>query len=249
MLRINKKVGETPLQLLERIRKEKPELKDERLSYAGRLDPMAEGEMIILVGDENNEREKYLKADKEYEATFLVGFETDTGDVLGKITNSKNQIPPLHQGFEGQANPKQITNYKSQTENLKKLETQKYPWFSGKTVNGKKLFEYFKEGKVDFERPELKVEVESIELRVQSTERKEDLKKYIFESINKVKGDFRQKEILEGWRAAFERAAQKELKTFTIKTKVSSGTFIRAFCEEFDFPCCLLNLKRTKVFL
>jgi tRNA U55 pseudouridine synthase TruB len=74
MILIDKKVGETPLELINRIRIEMPELKDERLSYAGRLDPMAEGQMLILVGDENDNREKYLGLDKEYEAEFWWAF-------------------------------------------------------------------------------------------------------------------------------------------------------------------------------
>jgi tRNA U55 pseudouridine synthase TruB len=46
MVQINKNVGETPLELLERLRRERPELAQETLSYAGRLDPMAEGVML-----------------------------------------------------------------------------------------------------------------------------------------------------------------------------------------------------------
>jgi hypothetical protein len=65
MILIDKRVGETPLQLINRIRIEMPKLKNERLSYAGRLDPMAEGQMLILVGDENNNRDKYLGLDKD----------------------------------------------------------------------------------------------------------------------------------------------------------------------------------------
>jgi tRNA U55 pseudouridine synthase TruB len=50
---------------------------------------MAEGEMLIMVGkEENQNRQKYLKYDKTYEAHILFGFETDTHDILGLIQNS-----------------------------------------------------------------------------------------------------------------------------------------------------------------
>ena len=54
VLTIYKNKGETPLQALSRLRKEKPELEKETLSYAGRLDPLAEGLMLVLIGDANN---------------------------------------------------------------------------------------------------------------------------------------------------------------------------------------------------
>jgi tRNA U55 pseudouridine synthase TruB len=163
-----------------------------------------------------------------------VGVSTDSGDILGKILNTQldNKI--------------EITNLESQILNLKNIKEQKYPWFSGKTVNGKKLFEYFKEGKTYIERPSLDVEIKEINFIELTQINKEEIKKYILESIGKVKGDFRQEEILDDWHKFFQ-SAPEELQTFKIKLTVSSGTFIRAHCEEFDFPCCLLKLKRTRV--
>lgn len=238
MIIIKKTVGETPLELLNRIKKERPELKGEKLSYAGRLDPMAEGEMLVLVGDENNNYNKHLNYDKEYEATFLVGFKTDTGDVLGKIQNFKFEI----------SNKFKIINLKYQIENIKKIKKQTYPWFSGRKVKGKKLFDYFKEGNLDIKRPEIDVEIKYLRFKKLDLKSKEEIEKYIFDSIGKVKGDFRQEDILNKWRESFAFAPDK-LTTFTILIKVSSGTFIRALTDEFDFPCCLLKLKRTKIFL
>ena len=49
MISFQKQVGETPLEMLDRLRIEQPSLRDEKLSYAGRLDPMAEGEMLFLL--------------------------------------------------------------------------------------------------------------------------------------------------------------------------------------------------------
>lgn len=236
MIIVNKRVGETPLELLDRLRKEKTDLKNQKLSYAGRLDPMAEGEMIILVDEENNEREKYLKVDKEYVATFLIGVFTDSGDILGLIKKNENV-----ERFSDE-------NLNEQVKNLKKIKKQTYPWFSGKTVKGKKLFEYFKEGNLNIERPSLEVEIKQSDLLNSEVIKKQDLEKYIYESIHKVKGDFRQDEILNSWRKFFEFAPQ-EFQIFKVEFLVSSGTFIRALIEEFDFPVCLLKLKRTKVLL
>src|SRR5882724_588569 len=91
MVCIYKQKGETPLQALNRLRVEKPEYMEATLSYAGRLDPMAEGVMVVLVGDENKEREKYLGLDKVYVTEVLFGVSTDTADILGKIKKYKNK--------------------------------------------------------------------------------------------------------------------------------------------------------------
>lgn len=241
MIVVDKHVGETPLELLERIRREKPELKDETLSYAGRLDPMAEGQMLILVGPaENNSRERFLAFDKEYVATFLIGVETDSGDCLGFIQdpNKKGHFSP---GVEISK-----TDIEKQIRKLTEIKEQKYPWFSGKTVNGIKLFDHFRAGNTNIERPSRKVEIKEIELVNFRKESSREIKKYIFDMISKVSGDFRQKEILAKWETFFDSTSQT-LYTFEIKIHVSSGTYIRALTENFDFPNILLKLKRTKI--
>ncbi|MDE1988462.1 MAG: hypothetical protein KGJ58_03695 [Patescibacteria group bacterium] len=83
VLNIYKKAGETPLETISRFRADNQEYQKEKITYAGRLDPLAEGVLILLVGDAVYEKEKYLKTDKEYEAEILFGFETDTYDILG----------------------------------------------------------------------------------------------------------------------------------------------------------------------
>src|SRR3989344_2297636 len=78
-----KKEGQTPLEAMEEFRKENLEYKDQKMTYAGRLDPMAEGVLLILTGDDCKEKQKYLGLNKEYEFEILWGFQTDTYDILG----------------------------------------------------------------------------------------------------------------------------------------------------------------------
>jgi len=60
------------------------------MTYAGRLDPLAEGLLLVLTGEECKNKEKYLGLDKEYEVDVLFGFATDTYDILGKVLSAKN---------------------------------------------------------------------------------------------------------------------------------------------------------------
>ncbi|MBM2817978.1 MAG: ine55 [Parcubacteria group bacterium] len=86
VLNIYKKVGETPLEAINRFRADNPKYQSVKITYAGRLDPLAEGVLILLAGSAVYEKEKYLKLDKEYEAEIVFGFETDTYDILGMPT-------------------------------------------------------------------------------------------------------------------------------------------------------------------
>ena len=234
MLLVDKKIGETPLELIDRVRVEKPELENETLSYAGRLDPMAEGQILILVGEkENKNRKKYLGYDKEYTATFLVGVSTDTGDILGLINKEQ------HLQINRDAIEKQVAN-------LKNITTQTYPWFSGKAIAGIKLFDHFKAGNTGIARPSQNITIKRSALISISQIQTEELEKYITKSVSKVHGDFRQKEILKSWHNFFLKNTS-ELQTFKADLLVSSGTFIRSLCEEFPFPVTLIGLNRTKI--
>lgn len=249
MILFNKKIGETPLQMLDRLRIERPELKKEKLSYAGRLDPMACGESLILIGDENKEYNNHLKYDKEYIAEFLIGVETDTFDILGLI--EKIEIRE-HVKFNNSGFDLNIELNKS-IEKILNLKEQIYPWFSSATVEGTKLFDHYRSGNTDIKRPVRQVEIKSAELLKITENSTNEIKQYIFDSIEKVQGDFRQKEILEKWQDFFDENIKQNLVdkiiTFRIKLKVSSGTYIRSLTEIFPWPVTLLKLERTKVFV
>ena len=80
---INKSLGETPLLAIQNYQRSDSALMHMPLTYAGRLDPMASGKLLVLIGEECKKREKYDGLDKEYIFEILLGFSTDTGDVLG----------------------------------------------------------------------------------------------------------------------------------------------------------------------
>jgi tRNA pseudouridine55 synthase len=92
VLRLYKNPGETPLECLERFRVANPEYTNEKMTYAGRLDPMAEGVLIVLAGEECKKKDEYLGLDKEYIFEVLFGIQSDTYDILGipKIAEKKD---------------------------------------------------------------------------------------------------------------------------------------------------------------
>jgi tRNA pseudouridine55 synthase len=240
MILLNKPVGPTPLQALDKLRLEQPELKEVKLSYAGRLDPMAEGLLLVMVGDENKERDKYLGLNKEYEVEILFGVETDTYDILGlvsagnsKLDVSKDDLGSTLNRFIGEV----------------KLP---YPPYSSKPVNGLPLFQWARDGKLDeIEIPNQDSFINSIELLDLSKISGGYLKKYILDSIQKVDGDFRQDEILASWKKYFEDSGDSEFSVAKIKVACQSGAYMRSIAHELgkilNTKAIALSIKRTRI--
>ena len=259
VLSLYKKRGETPLECLERFKIENPEYKNEKMTYAGRLDPLAEGLLLLLVGEECKNKEKYLGLDKEYEVDVLFGFATDTYDILGLVTETfdKDFVISVKTGIhDGLINlDSRLRGNDTINELLNSFIgrfTQKYPAYSSKTINGETMFSLSKSGKLnDEEIPKKDVEIKNIELLDQKTISKNDLEKYIINSINFVKGDFRQSEILKEWDSAMARSDLDVFNIISIKVNCTSGTNMRTLAnsigEKIGIPALALNIKRTKI--
>src|SRR4051812_15345092 len=95
---LNKPLSFTPLQATLKFKQAFPEYADQKIAYAGRLDPMAEGLLLLLIGNETKKRKDYEALSKTYEFSILLGISTDTYDLLGKIkeTNFDFQLDSVH---------------------------------------------------------------------------------------------------------------------------------------------------------
>lgn len=243
---INKKVGETPLEALEVFRNKNKIAKDIPMTYAGRLDPMASGLLLILVGEECKNKEKYLNLDKEYEFQVLFGFSTDTYDILGKVLHS-NILKNVRMSDIGILEKEIKKNLKYFKGNI----VQKYPIYSSKTVEGKPLFTYARRGQ-EVEIPEREVNIKNLKfLNLKKVSSKRILKD-IESRIGKVQGDFRQKDILKTWEKVLnikDRPKYFFIASFSIKC--SSGTYVRsvsnALGERIGISALAYNINRIKI--
>ncbi len=263
ILLLNKKEGETPLEAMENFRRKNKKYKAAKMTYAGRLDPMVSGLLLVLSGDAVHEKEKYLKLSKEYKFSVLFGFVTDTYDILGKVKKVSHRSDLWDKEELG----------KKIKENLKFFEgifMQSYPMYSSKTVDGKQLFAYARAGyKVKI--PEHEVSVQSLKFFGIKKISAKKLLENIERRIKKVKGDFRQKEILKIWRKLLKerrskfrarkvhagggRNAPESAASFfqvaDFKIKCGSGTYVRAIANDLGnkigIPSLALTIKRTKI--
>jgi tRNA pseudouridine55 synthase len=226
---IYKHIGETPLEALERFRREQGIAADVPMTYAGRLDPMAEGLLLILLGEECKNKEKYLGLDKEYEVEVLFGITSDTYDTLGIVKRSSDVLPNLSK-----------IDFKKYVGTF----TQLYPAYSSKTVNGKQLHELARASELPDDMPTKEVEIHSIEMLGTSTIETANLKARVLANIAKVTGDFRQPEIKESW-----ATIQGSFSTMLIRVTCSSGTYMRSLVHRMgqDAGCgaIALSIRRT----
>jgi tRNA pseudouridine55 synthase len=235
---LNKKEGETPLEALDNFRLKNPNYKDVKMTYAGRLDPMASGLLLVLAGEETKNKEKYLSLDKEYNFEVLFGFATDTYDILGKVISSKRD-------FVGE---KKII--KSNLKTFLGESTQPYPIYSSKTVAGKQLFAYARAGE-KVEIPSRRILIKSLKLEKIKEINNKKLFHRIEKRIKKVKGDFRQKEILNIWKDNLFYLNKEKFTIASFKIKCSSGTYVRGIANSLGLrmkiPALAFSIKRTKL--
>lgn len=227
--------GETLAVLLERFRTENNLDASTKLTYAGRLDPMAEGLVLILAGDDRFKKDALLGLPKEYEVEVLFGIATDTLDPLGLITDTNIAVVASDDIEKG-------------IHKMKDIKQLPYPLYSSVPVEGKALFIHAREGK-KVSVPEKKITVFEAELVSVRHEKIAVLAQQIIEDITKVVGDFRQQESIQGWEQLLND--QRELSIATIHIHASSGTYMRSLAEWLGKQCRVsalaYTIKRVKV--
>lgn len=127
------------------------ELRTKKIGHTGTLDPMATGVLVVCVGSSLKLVELLTNHDKEYVAKIRLGVETDTLDITGNILKeeevrniSKEEIEKVLKKFVG------------------KIQ-QEVPKYSAIKVNGKKLYEYARNG-IEVKLPVREVDIYDLKL-------------------------------------------------------------------------------------
>ena len=122
-----------------------------KIGHTGTLDPLATGVLVVCIGRSTKLCDLLTSKYKEYIATIKLGIKTDTLDTMGTIleeqdvkTYTKEEITKVLNPFLGK-------------------QVQETPIYSAVKVNGKKLYEYAREG-ISVELPKREIDISSIEL-------------------------------------------------------------------------------------
>lgn len=104
-----------------------------QIGHTGTLDPLATGVLPVLVGRAVKASEYLTAHDKKYEATFILGKVSDTGDTDGIVSDTNKPLPSEAEVV-------------SAAENMTGNRMQTPPMTSAVKVNGKKLLDYARAG-------------------------------------------------------------------------------------------------------
>lgn len=234
-----KPVGWTPFKTVLEFKKANHAYMYDTISYAGRLDPMAEGVLLLLIGEENKNRKLYESLKKEYIAEFIFGITTDTYDVMG-IIESSTLLHPSKKKLEVEIDA------------LIGKHLQKYPPYSSKAVGGKPLYWWAREGKLsEIILPEKKIEIYTSELISIENIKVEVVCERAIEMIGAAEGDFRQEAIIKLWQEMLVKRENEKVMCVKVKIDCSSGTYIRRIAsdlgEKLGCGAICTSIKRVKV--
>ncbi len=204
------------------------------MTYAGRLDPMAEGVLLVLTDDDRLRKDEFMALTKEYKATMVFGVTSDSFDALGLVTKG------------GNANVDDVENAVNQVAGMHELP---FPAYSSYKVQGKPLHWWAQQGRLDeIEIPLKKMEVVHVSDVHAELQSAKEIVDEVIRKIHLVTGDFRQKEIINRWR---ETIKEDLFIVATCTLQVTSGTYIRSLAQELGQKLCcgalLLGLERTRV--
>ena len=170
ILIINKHKGCTSHDIVHKIKK----ITKEKVGHTGTLDPMATGVLPLLIGKGTLCSKYLIEHDKTYKATLKLGIETDTKDLEGRV-------------IQEQAVDIKILE-KSNVENILKSfvgkQEQIPPIYSAIKVDGKKLYEYAREGK------EVRIQPRTIEIYDMNLEKIDRDNKEIVFKVSCSKGTY-----------------------------------------------------------
>ncbi|MFM2383750.1 MAG: tRNA pseudouridine synthase tRNA pseudouridine55 synthase [Candidatus Parcubacteria bacterium] len=244
-------------------------------TYAGRLDPLASGVLVVLDETSVWRREEILSLPKTYEVEVLFGVSTDSFDLLGTVHPVQDvmtwhtlvpnfEIDTLHfdkKVIDEKLIPdKEVGSVKEYDwSKLKGSYTQYYPFFSSKPIDGIPLFEYSKIhgiGQTNEKLPTRIVEIYDIEKIEERIVSMEDLEGQIEQVLSNVKGDFRQDEVKQSWEKYIELSKNNTSKNrgyvvMKFRLNVSSGFYVRSFAcwlgQKYGVGAIALSIKRTSV--
>lgn len=218
-------------------------IQDRKATHTGTLDPMAEGVVVVLTGKDRFQKKKYSQTKKSYKFSILFGVETDSLDTLGLQTNV------ILKEIDQKKLSKQIQNILP-TFIGDQLQVQ--PRFSAQRINGNSGFDLAKKGD-DFQLKENKIRIYNLQIDSEKAIPIPKIETEIINNIQKVSGDFRQKQISQNWKKTFtdlQKIGISQLLVLTCTATVSKRTYIRALTRDISqllqIPATTFSITRTQ---
>lgn len=210
---------------------------EEKTSYAGRLDPMAQGVLLVLRGDQCAQQHAFQNHEKTYYWELLLGLQSDSFDLLGMPTNVSidDAVLPPSQRWDSTRMEEAVQRLFKMLPSWIGERQQPYPPYSSIRVQGHPLFWWAQQGRL----AEVVIPSHSVHIRTANVNAvrwisASLLLEQIRNRIALVAGNgFRQPQIVQAWTDLLEPLGDHfKFPIISIHSRVSSGTYIRSLAYE-----------------
>ncbi|MFZ5424568.1 MAG: hypothetical protein ACOZAO_02095 [Patescibacteria group bacterium] len=221
------------------ITKKVSELLQTPTSHTGTLDPMAEGVIVVLTGENRHKKYEYASWLKTYEFNLVLGVSTDSYDGLGLMTS--NFIKPnLTENHINLA----LVQIKSQ-----KPYIQTIPPYSAIKVNGKPLHWYARSNMLaEVTLPTRSGEIYELSLVSLKEVNLESALKLIINRTNLVTGNLRQPVVLAQWEKFLKDVGNLSTYELVLRVKLTKGLYVRSLsqdiCKQLDCTGFVSSISR-----
>lgn len=228
----------------------------DKLCYAGRLDPMAQGVMVVLTGAADVRRMKeFMNKSKTYRFKMVLGVSTESLDPLGKIKEMRYDVALLDVDYIDL-----LQRF------VKSYSRQVYPLVSQYKVEHagmrKSLLWFYANGYRDLELPSKQVQI--YDYKIHAVERvdmtmmvREFLQRLSLVVGEKTRRDIKVDMFEESWRSVLDcddgggGSESGKWMVVDMELHVNGGFYIRQFCEDFGkyvgVPAMAFDITRVSV--
>jgi len=226
------------------------ELAGKKSTHTGTLDPMAEGVLMVLTGQDRFSKSALSHVKKWYQFEILWGVATDSLDLLGLVTSSPNQL-----GVDPASLEHFLVKLSQAQSQLLGQSPQIQPAFSAKRVDGESSFD---RAKAQMPTPQVvnQITIDDFSLLnsefVPPTTIIDQLQK-ADSQLHLVEGDFRQGPIFDAWQkwlTSLPNNSQSVLLKTRHQVSCSKRTYVRALVRdlsiEIGLPATTFHILRTQ---
>jgi tRNA pseudouridine55 synthase len=227
----------SPVQAIERARGLDSSLARRRIGYAGRLDPLADGLLVLLLDERNKQAHEFNHLDKRYEVEVVFGVQTDSFDLLGLA--EAREVVHDEAAFD------------RAVKDLEGTREQPYPRWSSVRVRGRPAFYWAHRGETpEGGWPSRERTVSSVTVIERGTVDGGALVDGAIEDVRGVRGAFRQEVLIARWASLRGALAGRALPRARLAVECSSGTFMRSLAnslgESLGTGACATVIHRTR---
>jgi tRNA pseudouridine(55) synthase len=209
-------------------------IKCNKATCTGRLDPLAQGALMILTDEDTKKMSSFLKKDKIYKFDMILGLETESHDCLSKIVNNYNETQDILKNMDSRFIIEKMHEF------ISRYTKQKFPLVSSFVTKHdylkKPLWWFYKNGYKNVSLPEKSIKVNYYNVLQTRKETGKILSEKFMNRIEQIKNvklqnDLNTEETIFQWKNYNQK--NKEFIVVSMEMSVSTGFYIRRFCHDF----------------